>query len=65
MDKLKDNLTNDNTIYARSHGTLIDEQFTQVAVESSGNHLLVMHIFFLYKLDCFLLLILVINYCSL
>ena len=41
MDKLKDNLTNYNTIYARSHGTLIDEQFTQVAVGNDRNHLLI------------------------
>ena len=41
MDKLKDNLTNYNTIYARSHGTLIDEQFTQVAVGNDSNHLLI------------------------
>ena len=41
MDKLKANLTNSNTIYARSHGTLIDEQFTQVAVGNDSNHLLI------------------------
>ena len=41
MDKLKDNLTNYNTIYARSHGTLIDEQFTQVSVGNSGGYLLI------------------------
>ena len=41
MDKLKDNLTNYNTIYARSHGTLIDEQFTQVAVGNDSNYLLI------------------------
>ena len=41
MDKLKDNLTNYNTIYARSHCTLIDEQFTQVAVGNSGGYLLI------------------------
>ena len=40
MDKLKDSLTDYNTIYARSHGTLIDEQFTQVAVGNSGGYLL-------------------------
>ena len=41
MDKLKDNLTNYNTIYARYHGTLIDEQFTQVAVGNDSNYLLI------------------------
>ena len=41
MDKLKDNLTNYNTIYARSHGTLIDEQFTQVAVGNDSDYLLI------------------------
>ena len=41
MDKLKANLTNSNTIYARSNGTLIDEQFTQVAVGNSGGYLLI------------------------
>ena len=41
MDKLKDNLTNYNTIYARSHGTLIDEQFTHVAVGNDSNNLLI------------------------
>ena len=41
MDKLKDSLTNYNTIYARSHGTLIDEQFTQVAVGNDSNYLLI------------------------
>ena len=41
MDKLKANLTDYNTIYARSHGTLIDEQFTQVAVGNSGGYLLI------------------------
>ena len=41
MDKLKANLTNYNTIYARSHGTLIDEQFTQVAVGNDSNYLLI------------------------
>ena len=41
MDKLKANLTNYNTIYARSHGTLIDEQFTQVAVGNDSDYLLI------------------------
>ena len=41
MDKLKDNLTSSNTIYARSHGTLIDEQFTQVAVGNDSDYLLI------------------------
>ena len=41
MDKLKNSLTNYNTIYARSHCTLIDEQFTQVAVENDSNYLLI------------------------
>ena len=41
MDKLKDNLTNYNTIYARSHGTLIDEQFTQIAVGNDSGYLLI------------------------
>ena len=41
MDKLTDNLTNYNTIYARFNGTLIDEQFTQVAVGNDSNHLLI------------------------
>ena len=41
MDKLKANLTDYNTIYARSNGTLIDEQFTQVAVGNSGGYLLI------------------------
>ena len=41
MDKLKDNLTNYNTIYARSNGTLIDEQFTQVAVGNDSYYLLI------------------------
>ena len=41
MDKLKANLTNYNTIYARSHGTLIDEQFTQVAVGNDNDYLLI------------------------
>ena len=41
MDKLKDSLTNYNTIYARSHGTLIDEQFTQVAVGNDSDYLLI------------------------
>ena len=41
MDKLKDNLTNYNTMYARYHGTLIDEQFTQVAVGNDSNYLLI------------------------
>ena len=41
MDKLKDNLTDYNTIYARFHGTLIDEQFTQVAVGNDSNYLLI------------------------
>ena len=41
MDKLKDNLTSSNTIYARFHGTLIDEQFTQVAVGNDINYLLI------------------------
>ena len=40
MDKLKNSLTDYNTIYARSHGTLIDEQFTQVAVGNDSNYLL-------------------------
>ena len=40
MDKLKANLTDYNTIYARSNGTLIDEHFTQVAVGNSGGYLL-------------------------
>lgn len=39
MDKLKDSITNSNTIYARFHGTLIDEQFTQVAVGNDNNYL--------------------------
>ena len=41
MDKLKDSLTSSNTIYARSHGTLIDEQFTQVAVGNDSDYLLI------------------------
>ena len=41
MDKLKGNLTNYNTIYARSHGTLIDEQFTQVAVGNDSDYILI------------------------
>ena len=41
MDKLKYSLTNYNTIYARFHGTLIDEQFTQVAVGNDNNYLLI------------------------
>ena len=41
MDKLKANLTDYNTIYARSHCTLIDEQFTQVAVGNDSNYLLI------------------------
>ena len=41
MDKLKANLTDYNTIYARSHGTLIDEQFTQVAVGNDSDYLLI------------------------
>lgn len=41
MDKLKDSLTNYNTIYARFHGTLIDEQFTQVVVGNDNDHLLI------------------------
>ena len=41
MDTLKANLTNYNTIYARSHGTLIDEQFTQVAVGNDSHYLLI------------------------
>lgn len=41
MDKLKANLTNYNTVYARSHNTLIDEQFTQVAVGNDSDHLLI------------------------
>ena len=41
MDKLKANLTNHNTIYARSHGAYIDEQFTQVAVGNDSNYLLI------------------------
>ena len=41
MDKLKYNLTNYNTIYARFHGTLIDEQFTQVEVGNDNNYLLI------------------------
>jgi len=39
MDKLKDNLTSSNTIYARYDGTLIDEQFTQVAVGNDSDYL--------------------------
>ena len=41
MDKLKYSLTNYNTIYARYHGTLIDEQFTQVAVGNDSDYLLI------------------------
>lgn len=41
MDTLKANLKNYNTIYARSHGTLIDEQFTQVVVGSDSDYLLI------------------------
>ena len=41
MDKLKDSLTSYNTIYARFHGTLIDEQFTQVVVGNDNNYLLI------------------------
>ena len=41
MDTLKANLTNSNTIYALSHCTLIDEQFTQVAVGNDSNYLLI------------------------
>ena len=41
MDKLKANLTDYNTIYARSHCTLIDEQFTQVIVGNDSNYLLI------------------------
>ena len=41
MDKLKDSLANYNTIYARSHGTLIDEQFTQIAVGNDSDYLLI------------------------
>ena len=41
MDKLKDNLTDYNTIYARFHGTLIDEQFIQVAVGNDSDYLLI------------------------
>ena len=41
MDKLKASLTNYNTIYARSDGTLIDEQFTQVAVGNDSDYLLI------------------------
>ena len=41
MDKLKDSLTNYNTIYARSHSTLIDEQFTQIAVGNDSDYLLI------------------------
>lgn len=41
MDKLKDSLTSSNTIYARFNGTLIDEQFTQVAVGNDSNYLLI------------------------
>ena len=41
MDRLKNNLTNYNTIYARSHGTLIDEQFTQVVVGNDNDYLLI------------------------
>lgn len=39
MDKLKANLTNYNTIYARYYSTLIDEQFTQVAVGNDSDYL--------------------------
>ena len=41
MDRLKNNLTNYNTIYARFHGTLIDEQFTQVVVGNDSDYLLI------------------------
>ena len=41
MDKLKDSLTSSNTILVRFHGTLIDEQFTQVAVGYDSNYLLI------------------------
>lgn len=41
MDKLKDSITNSNTIYARFHGTLIDEQFTQVVVGNDSDYLLI------------------------
>ena len=41
MDKLKANLTDYNTIYARSHCTLIDEQFTQIAVRNNSGYLLI------------------------
>ena len=41
MDKLKANLTDYNTIYAQSHGTLIDEQFTHVAVGNDSDYLLI------------------------
>lgn len=41
MDKLKDSLTSSNTIYARFHGTLIDEQFTQVVVGNDNDYLLI------------------------
>ena len=41
MDKLKANLTDYNTIYARSHCTLIDEQFTQVIVGNDSDYLLI------------------------
>lgn len=41
MDKLKDSLTNYNTIYARFNSTLIDEQFTQVVVGNDSDYLLI------------------------
>ena len=41
MDKLKDSLTNYNTIYARFNGTLIDEQLTQVVVGNDNDYLLI------------------------
>ena len=41
MDKLKDSLTSSNTIFALFHGTLIDEQFTQVVVGNDNNYLLI------------------------
>ena len=41
MDRLKNNLTNYNTIYARFHDTLIDEQFTQVVVGYDNDYLLI------------------------
>ena len=41
MDKLKANLTDYNTIYARFHGTLNNKQFTQVVVGNDNNYLLI------------------------